>query len=223
MRNWSLLVLLSLATPFARADIVVTSTSPTLSGSGLVWICVNPEVMCTQLLTDSYDVPGGSASVAHDFRNITATSDAFQQVLATANHLGVEMGASVQIDGFGNHLFATAEAAAELLLAFDLTNAAVVDLTGSGNFLLSGPGFSTSSFGPVTLNAGSYALEALVETSLSTNSIREPITSFDHLNLSADFTPTQTPEPRWAFAVPIALLFILWRPLRAGRSIKVAE
>ena len=134
------------------------------------------------------------------------------------------MSASALISGFGNHLFANAASASQFLLAFDLTGAAKVDLTGSGSFLLSGPGFSTSSFGqPVSLSPGSYELAALVDVNLSVNSIVEPISSFDYLTLSADFTPAEVPEPEWAFVVPIALLLVLWRPLCAGRSIKIAE
>jgi hypothetical protein len=144
----------------------------------------------------------------------------------TLNHIGIQMGASAGVSGMASHIYAAnAAAISQFTLLFNLTSASVVELTGSGtgSFLLSGPGFSASSFGqPVTLNAGSYELEALVEASV-------PITSpifgttffFDNLNLSADFT--SVPEPKWAFVVPIALLLMLWRPRRAGRPIRVAE
>ncbi len=260
MRNWSFLVLLSLATPFARADIVVTSTSQTLSGSGGAALsAIPPRIHITSRCPPPNPLPynlseSGTANTASpDGQHITVGSTASQQADVTPDHIGVDMGVSVDMDGLARILggFVGAAGTSQFTLLFNLTSPSVVHLTGeefdegdlfqppvfAGNtlredLLLSGPGgfrFEVSNFSfsfvdkQLPLAAGSYVLTAQLDNSATAGIvIVQDEFDFSDFTLSADFTPI-VPEPRWGFVVPIALLLVLWSPLRAGRSIKVAE
>lgn len=276
MRNCGVLValvLLSLATPLARADIAATSTSQTVSASGVTEFFPLP-IECEIYNLSCYPPPGGllpggqqynntasnstlppvnlsesgSAQALPpylDGRNISAQSSASQTVNVTPNQISLDLETVDQASGFSELANWQAAGSSEFSVTFDLTGAAVVDLSGTASgevggapgqqisflqitFLLSSPGgfqsgetfpltgaspFETSFDDPVFLNPGSYTLTADVTGSLTLGDF----TGFDvvggGLTLNADFT--DVPEPRWSFVVPLALLVVLWRPLRA--------
>lgn len=151
MRNYpSLLVLLSLATPFARADIVMTSISQTVSSSGVVRVFAHGNMGI--LAEDSYNFSdtnfllppvflgaSGSAHAAADSRNVTAASSASQQADVTLNHIGLQMGTNEHMSGLGPHVQGIADDSSQFSLLFDLSNPSLVHLTGVGS------GYSSSS------------------------------------------------------------------------------
>jgi hypothetical protein len=131
-----------LVLPSCSADLVPTSISEQVSGSGDTFYCPHGLLDPSSCVSDSFGFAAsnsqlgpyqvsksGQATVPE--REVTADAAIGQTSNVSAANLSVDMEARSQIDGSANHFRANTAVSNQFLFLFDLTSPAIVHLTGS--------------------------------------------------------------------------------------------